>query len=205
MELCRTELANLKKLNSYQTSQMIRNTAVACDIRKTDIEKMITSSKLDNDPILQNYNIQIKFEMTKIDGKVLSAPDLVYKKRTIGSNDIGIKGKWDNMKTEFLESKALGDWIIVNCSRLYDNQLNDFITSLINVASTHGITMNNHVDKIFVASATNARDKIIEAINKHKNIKFLLAILPGNSPIYGKIINLLMYNYLLFDGLIKAF
>jgi eukaryotic translation initiation factor 2C len=189
MELCKTELVNVKKLNSNETSQMIRKTAVACDIRKTDIEKMITNSKLDNDPILQNYNIQIKFEMTKIDGKVLSAPDLVYKNRTTYSEDIGNRGQWDNMKKQFLESKALGDWIIVNCSRLYENQLDDFISSLINVGGTHGIRMNRPLDVLNFnpnsLSETKAREIFTRAFNEYDNINFLLAILPGTSPAYG--------------------
>jgi eukaryotic translation initiation factor 2C len=199
MELCKTELANVKKLNSNETSLMIRKTAVACDIRKTDIEKMITSSKLDNDPILQNYNIQIKFEMTKIDGRVLSAPDLVYKNRTTYSEDIGNRGQWDNMKKQFLESKELGDWIIVNCSRLYDNELDDFIGSLIKVGGTHGIRMNDPLEVLNhnqnSLSEIKAREIFTQAFNKYTNINFLLAILPGTSLAYGINRLFLIYNF----------
>jgi hypothetical protein len=191
MELCKTELATVKKLNAFETSQMIRKTAVACDIRKKDIESMIASSQLDNDPILQNYNIQIKFEMAKIVGKVLSAPDLVYKNKTTYSEEIGNKGQWDNMKKQFLDSKDLGDWVIVNCSKLYDDQLGGFIASLKSVGATHGIRMNAPLEvfsyNAYSLNETKAREIFNQAFNKYKTIKFLLAILPGTSPAYGMI------------------
>ena len=189
MELCKTELTCVKKLNAIETSQMIKKTAVACDVRKKDIESMITSSPLVTDPILKNYNIQVQFEMAKIVGKVLSAPDLVYKNKVTYSDEIGNKGQWDNINKQFLNCKELGDWIIVNCGNLNVAKLNGFIASLKTVANVHGISMKHPLEVITFQSEylneMRARDLFNQALNKYKNVKFLLAILPGTSPAYG--------------------
>ena len=91
MELCRTEIVGVKKLEPKQTSDMIKETAVPAYKRKNDIEKMIRETKLDTDPILKSYNIKLEYEMAEVMGKVINAPDLEYgQKRITSSGEIGL-------------------------------------------------------------------------------------------------------------------
>ncbi len=191
MELCTTEQISVKKLDPKQTAAIIKQTAVPCDKRKIDIHKMITSSQLNTDPILRNYNIELKFDMACLVGKVLNAPDLEYGNKIITTSGvIGSKGQWDNVNKPFYETKEMGSWIILNCARrMYDDALHGFLGSLMNVASTHGIRMKEPLEIIKVNANMDerrARELLVKTNDKYKNLEFIMAILPGTSTFYSK-------------------
>ena len=199
MELCTTELTNVKKLSPQETSKMIRETAVVCDKRKDDIEKMIKSTKLDCDPILKNYGINIKFDMANLNGRVLAAPDLVYKNTT--TKDIGNKGQWDNMNKVFFETKELGDWILINGGRTLknDKDVDNFIYTIQDVAWNHGIEIKDPLEVIPIryADERKSREVLDYAYKRYKNLKFIMAILPGTSIFYSLII---FFNHAIFKN-----
>ena len=192
MELCTTELTAVKKLTGDETKEMIKKTAVPCDDRKRDIEKMINSSGLQNDPILQNYGIRIKFDMAQMEGRVLPAPDLKYRNMKTTSTMIGTRGQWDNQRKQFLDANDLGNWILINADsfnrRFGEDQLYGFLDSLCRVGNDHGIRIDDPIEIMKVRSfdfEKKARETILGACRKHANLKFILVILSGTSPAYG--------------------
>jgi hypothetical protein len=95
MELCKTEVSHKKNLNERQTADVIRETAVKAIDRMNYINRWSEQSKIATDPILKEYNIDIKLKMIELDGRVLDAPDIVYNKAAgnlISSGTIGSKG-----------------------------------------------------------------------------------------------------------------
>lgn len=191
MELCTTELTNLKKLDPRQTSDMIKATAVPCGERKKEIENMIRNSGLSDDPILKSYNISIQFQMTQVMGRVLQPPELEYGNNIlVPSKKIGTTGRWDNMNKKFCSPKELGNWILVNFSRRLDNQtVDNVIYGLQNAGRTHGLRIP---DPILVEDGDNrlngakALDYFLNLSKNNKNLQFIFAILPGTSQIYSK-------------------
>ena len=192
MELCRTEITNVRKLDPKQTSDMIRATAVPAAQRKADIENMIRHTQLDVDPILMSYNIRLEYKMANLVGRVLNAPDLEYgNNRFTTSKDIGLKGQWDNIRKVFLDAKEVKNWIVVNFGRrIRPNEVEEFIRSLQTTASTHGIRISQPIDLVQGDSRCNdekrALDIFMKMSEKYKTAEFYLVILPGTTPIYSK-------------------
>ncbi len=189
------ELTNVRKLDPKQTSDMIRATAVPAYQRKNDIENMIRNSQLDTDPILRNYNINLEYKMAQVLGKVLNAPDLEYGgNRLTTSRDIGSKGQWDNMNKKFVDTRELANWIVINCGRnIRSNIIEDFIRSLQNIGTTHGLNIRDPIDFVQGDSRYNeqkALDTFMKMSDRYKTAQFFMVILSGTTPIYSKILKL---------------
>jgi eukaryotic translation initiation factor 2C len=197
MELCKTELLNMKKLSAKQTSDMIRATAVPCEQRRKDIENIMNECGIKDDPILKQFNIQTKLKMIELNGRVLNAPDLEYKGARITSNEIGTKGQWDNTRKQFLEPCRLSNWVVINFARRTKGQaLDDFINSLIKVGRLHGMQISPPSDSLDgnPGMAPKAVWELIEAcVKKQPGLQMVMAILDGPSPIYSELMAFLSY------------
>ena len=79
LELCDTELKHQKKLTDRQTADVIKHTAVKATDRLNYIQNWINISNINKDPILKEFNIDVSLKVTELDGRVLEAPDIVYK------------------------------------------------------------------------------------------------------------------------------
>ena len=179
MELCKTEIASVKKLEPKQTSDMIKETAVPAYKRKLDIENMVRKTQLDTDPILRSYNIKLEYKMANVMGKVLSAPDLEYGQNRITASDvIGLKGSWDNMNKRFVEPCTLTNWIVINFGRFINqNQIVNFIDTLISTGGKHGVRIDRPIE-IIPGDRCNDERKALEIFtkinDKHKKSQFYM-------------------------------
>lgn len=82
-----------KKLNSDQTTQMIRHAATFPDIRKHKIVELVNRIKHNEDSLIKSFGIQINNEFEHINGRVLDSPQLQYSKKVITPRE----GVWRNV------------------------------------------------------------------------------------------------------------
>lgn len=190
MELCRTELKNIRQLTTRQNLDIVKATAAPCNKRKSIIENLLENSSITEDPILKNYNISMKLQMIELKGRVLEAPDLQFLKNVITSKEIGNKGTWDITNKEFYQPKELGNWIIINFGNfIKDETIDEFIASLQLNSRNHGIKIKdplNLIDGNNKMSAHQVLEFFIKQIDKYKNLHFVFAIVPGTSYIYSE-------------------
>jgi eukaryotic translation initiation factor 2C len=189
MELCKTELLNMKKLNPKQTSDMIRATAVPCNQRRNDIENIMAKCGIKEDPILKQFNIKTKLKMIELDGRVLNAPDLEYKGTRITSAEIGNKGQWDNTRRQFLVPCKLEDWIVINFGRRVKGQtVDEFLNALIKVGRSHGLQIKNQSN--LVDGNCNMEPKavreLLDSYVKKQRVQLIFAILENSTNIYSE-------------------
>jgi eukaryotic translation initiation factor 2C len=206
LELSETHLAHQKNLTPVQTSQVILKTAVPCFDRQNNIAKMIEKANINDSPLLKYNEVSTQLHMSRFIGKVLAAPDLEYgfgnntkqkpqQRQKVSSSDIGREGKWDNRYKLFHTTATLKNWLAFSFGvKIGDQQLNEFINSVMKNASNHGLVVDEPLD--YVIGDYNAfkkeRDPALaaakffdETIKKHKNVQFLLVILPGTTPLYS--------------------
>ena len=151
MELCRTELKNKKKLTEKETADMIKQTAVKATERLNYIQNWITSSSIEKDPVLKEYNIKIDLKAIELTGRVLEAPDIQYgggpKPFLAMSRSIAEKGQWDHRNFKLLNGKTISKWIVLNFSgRVKQDVAYDFAMELVRIGKIHGVTMANPLD-----------------------------------------------------------
>lgn len=207
IELAQTQLMHQKKLLPIQTSKVIKETAVPCNKRQRNIKHMISIANLNEAPLLKHNQIITEFEMSRLIGNVLSAPDLEYglvknqQRQKVQSNEIGRQGKWNNINKQFHTTASMINWLAISFGeKTHANELNNFIDSLMNTAYKHGLEvdypLNSSNDFYYdsadikkIRSDADAFNFFYEKIKEYENVKFIFVILPGATRLYRKNMN----------------
>nr|AGH55731.1 argonaute B2 [Brachionus calyciflorus] len=187
IELCSTELKN-KKLDEKETQDMIKLAAVPAPDRMNYIDNWMKESKINQDPVLKQYNIDVELKMVELDGRVLEAPDVQYKGRKAEIKFIAEKGAWDHRNNKFFDAKRISKWLVVNFAfKVRDDALDNFIDALFRVGNIHGIIFENPLD---VINETRRLDdattkKVFENIlTKYKGLELVVVIFGGTTNAY---------------------
>ena len=169
MELCTTEFTKLKKLCPESKNEMMKKTAVNSYYRKKEIQEIITNTNLST--ILKNFNIKLDTNMETTVGQIIEQPCLVYGKD---------------------ETKKLGDWILINGGRTLNNAktMENFIEAFKDGIWNHGVQIKDPLEVIPISypDERKSREVLDYAYKRYKNLKFIMAIVPGTSIFYSLLI-----------------
>lgn len=163
MEICKTELRQKKNLDPKETADIIRHTAINAEHRMNYIDNWVKSNKIANDPILKEYNVNLKLQMVNLTGRILSAPDIEYSSRqVVSSATIGTKGSWDHRNFRFAMPNNAQRWVVLNMARTYPDTIPKLTSELIRIGRIHGMRLEQPLD--ILSTGPRPRDRQIDQI-----------------------------------------
>ncbi|VAI16757.1 unnamed protein product [Triticum turgidum subsp. durum] len=184
------ELANMislqrytKALSSQQRTTLVEKSRQKPQDRMRVVTDAVKSNRYDDDPIFSSCGIKIDSQLTRVEGRVLSAPMLV-----VGNSQdcVPFKGRWNyNNKIE--------RWAIVNFSARCD--MSRISRELINCGRTKGIIIEGPYSLVDEDNQARRCAPIVRVERMFEKVKanlpgppeFLLCVLPErkNCDIYG--------------------
>ncbi|KAL6594271.1 hypothetical protein ACP70R_048464 [Stipagrostis hirtigluma subsp. patula] len=179
-----------KALSSQQRATLVEKSRQKPQERMRVITDAVRGNRYDDDPILSSCGIEIEKQLTRVDGRVLSAPTLV-----VGNSEdcIPNRGRWNYNNKRLLEPVRIERWAIVNFSARCD--MSRISRELINCGRTKGINIERPftlVDEDIQARRCSPVERVERMFEKVKaNLpgppEFLLCVLPErkNCDIYG--------------------
>ncbi|EEC81834.1 hypothetical protein OsI_25587 [Oryza sativa Indica Group] len=151
----------------------------------------VKNNRYDDDPILSSCGIKIEKQLTRVDGRVLSAPTLV-----VGNSEdcIPNRGRWNyNNKVRLFEPVKIERWAIVNFSARCD--MSRISRDLINCGRTKGIIIERPFTLVDEDSQSRRCTPVVRVESMFEKVKanlpgppeFLLCVLPErkNCDLYG--------------------
>ena len=163
MELCKTEISHKKNLTEQQTADIIKETATKAIDRMNYIDRWAQKSEIHKDPILREYNIDVKLKMIELKGRVLDAPDISYNKGTlIRSEKIAQRGSWDHRNFKFTKSVQIENWVILNLSTIKEDSAWQLAEMLVKIGSIHGIQIRPLMD--YRSGRQSSRDEEVRRL-----------------------------------------
>ena len=122
-----------------QTQKMIRFAATPADERRKKIDKAAVNMDLSNDPVARDFSVSFDSRMTRVMGRVLPAPSLVYGR---GEVDVAVPtdGTWNMVNKKFVDAKPMNNWGIINVSYgVDDDKIHFFAEKLAAAAKGMGM------------------------------------------------------------------
>ena len=169
MELCRIDKGQHRKgkLTADQTSAMIRSSAKPADKRMLSIED-IAKRELKPTDLLNYYGIEINPNMYETQGRVLQAPQLIYKNKEIAPKD----GSWDLRSVKFYTPMTMDNWVILDFVGIRSDTLYKFLDELRDVGRNSGIMIADPRDVISprIDSRDDEYRKICNLENEFKSL-----------------------------------
>uniref|UniRef100_A0A0D3GPF5 Uncharacterized protein n=1 Tax=Oryza barthii TaxID=65489 RepID=A0A0D3GPF5_9ORYZ len=107
-----------KALSSQQRATLVEKSRQKPQERMRVVTDAVKNNRYDDDPILSSCGIKIEKQLTRVDGRVLSAPTLV-----VGNSEdcVPNRGRWNyNNKVRLFEPVKIERWAIVNFSARCD-------------------------------------------------------------------------------------
>uniref|UniRef100_A0ACD5XQE4 Uncharacterized protein n=1 Tax=Avena sativa TaxID=4498 RepID=A0ACD5XQE4_AVESA len=191
------ELANLislqrytKALSSQQRTMLVEKSRQKPQDRMRVVTDAVKSNRYDDDPIFSSCGIKIENQLTRVDGRVLTAPMLV-----VGNSEdcVPNRGRWNYNNKKLFEPVKIERWAIVNFSARCD--MSRISRELINCGRSKGIIIERPyslVDEDSQARRCTPIERVERMFDKVKaNLpgppEFLLCVLPErkNCDIYG--------------------
>ncbi|KAI1456275.1 Piwi-domain-containing protein [Annulohypoxylon moriforme] len=132
------------KLNTKQTTDMIKRAATRPNQRRTDIMEGIKRIKWPEDQYLKAFGIKIDSNMVVTDARVLQNPEVAFANQKINP---GVSGRWDLRSKKFLEPNviALNAWSFISFK---DGSLSPNRQQLEFFARSFSQTYRNHGGRI---------------------------------------------------------
>uniref|UniRef100_A0A0E0LYI9 Piwi domain-containing protein n=1 Tax=Oryza punctata TaxID=4537 RepID=A0A0E0LYI9_ORYPU len=150
----------------------------------------VKNNRYDDDPILSSCGIKIEKQLTRVDGRVLSAPTLV-----VGNSEdcIPNRGRWNYNNKRLFEPVKIERWAIVNFSARCD--MSRISRDLINCGRTKGIIIERPFTLVDEDSQSRRCTPVVRVESMFEKVKanlpgppeFLLCVLPErkNCDLYG--------------------
>ena len=163
MEICRTEISPKKNLSPKETADMIRHTAINAEHRMEIVDKWIRQNNINNDPILKEYNVDLKMQMINLTGRVINAPDIEYNKQArtvVNSGTIGTKGSWDHRNFKFSCPNNARRWVVLVMARTYPDTVPKLANELIRIGKIHGMRLDQPLEVVNTGPRPN--DRVID-------------------------------------------
>ncbi|KAJ4749219.1 Argonaute family protein [Rhynchospora pubera] len=179
-----------KALSSKQRASLVQQSRQKPHEKRKIITQAVRSNNYDEDPLLAACGIQIEKEMTRLTGRVLPAPRLIF------GNDVGFtpdRGQWKISDKILLDPVKIGVWAVVNFSARVN--LNYVSREVINCARRKGIHIDHPQALImeqsrYVETGPIIRvERMFDQLRKelHDKPHFILCILPErkHNDLYG--------------------
>ncbi|KAK8459503.1 hypothetical protein SEVIR_2G154500v4 [Setaria viridis] len=179
-----------KALSSQQRANLVEKSRQKPQDRMRVVTDAVKSNRYDDDPILSSCGIEIEKHLTRVDGRVLSAPTLV-----VGNSEdcIPNRGRWNYNNKRLLDPVKIERWAIVNFSARCD--MSRISRELINCGRSKGIFIERPhtlVDEDSQSRRCSPVERVERMFEKVKTSlpgppEFLLCVLPErkNCDIYG--------------------
>nr|TKW14746.1 hypothetical protein SEVIR_5G186400v2 [Setaria viridis] len=179
-----------KALSSQQRATLVEKSRQKPQDRMRVVTDAVKSNRYDDDPILSSCGTEIEKHLTRVDGRVLSAPTLV-----VGNSEdcIPNRGRWNYNNKRLLDPVKIERWAIVNFSACCD--MSRISRELINCGRSKGIFIERPhtlVDEDSQSRRCSPVERVERMFEKVKTSlpgppEFLLCVLPErkNCDIYG--------------------
>uniref|UniRef100_A0A0D3GPF3 Uncharacterized protein n=1 Tax=Oryza barthii TaxID=65489 RepID=A0A0D3GPF3_9ORYZ len=180
-----------KALSSQQRATLVEKSRQKPQERMRVVTDAVKNNRYDDDPILSSCGIKIEKQLTRVDGRVLSAPTLV-----VGNSEdcVPNRGRWNyNNKVRLFEPVKIERWAIVNFSARCD--MSRISRDLINCGRTKGIIIERPFTLVDEDSQSRRCTPVVRVESMFEKVKanlpgppeFLLCVLPErkNCDLYG--------------------
>ncbi|VAI16753.1 unnamed protein product [Triticum turgidum subsp. durum] len=182
------ELANMislqrytKALSSQQRTTLVEKSRQKPQDRMRVVTDAVKSNRYDDDPIFSSCGIKIDSQLTRVEGRVLSAPMLV-----VGNSQdcVPFKGRWNYNNKKLFEPVRIERWAIVNFSARCD--MSRISRELINCGRTKGIIIEGPYSLVDEDNQARRCAPIVRVERMFEKVKanlpgppeFLLCVLP---------------------------
>ncbi|KAF2922220.1 hypothetical protein DAI22_07g096200 [Oryza sativa Japonica Group] len=179
-----------KALSSQQRATLVEKSRQKPQERMRVVTDAVKNNRYDDDPILSSCGIKIEKQLTRVDGRVLSAPTLV-----VGNSEdcIPNRGRWNYNNKRLFEPVKIERWAIVNFSARCD--MSRISRDLINCGRTKGIIIERPFTLVDEDSQSRRCTPVVRVESMFEKVKanlpgppeFLLCVLPErkNCDLYG--------------------
>jgi len=172
--------AHKGKLDEMMTSNMIRQVATPAPVRQRDTDSMAKRAVANSSEKAAQYGMKLNSQMEQIEGRVLEAPQMVYKAKGRDTTVAPRQGSWDTRDCGFFKGMELKSWVILNNgARLDDRQLQQFADGLCKSGHFNGMKISQPA-KIMHIRGQNELDLKLKQC-KANNIALALIIMPRRS------------------------
>ncbi|EFJ10806.1 hypothetical protein SELMODRAFT_235430 [Selaginella moellendorffii] len=141
MEVCKLAAGQKYqgKLNERQTTNMLRFTCQIPAVREQNIKTLMSNvHDFQQNDYAAEFGIQVAKSMTSLHARVLPTPSLRYSSNQITPSD----GGWNMMRSRFLRGGVIRRWTLVNFTRLAREDVDAFISELIQRCVAVGVQMD---------------------------------------------------------------
>ncbi|KAF0911750.1 hypothetical protein E2562_011746 [Oryza meyeriana var. granulata] len=179
-----------KALSSQQRATLVEKSRQKPQERMRVVTDAVKNNRYDDDPILSSCGMKIEKQLTRVDGRVLSAPTLV-----VGNSEdcIPNRGRWNYNNKRLFEPVKIERWAIVNFSARCD--MSRISRDLINCGRTKGIIIERPFTLVDEDSQARRCTPVVRVERMFEKVKanlpgppeFLLCVLPErkNCDLYG--------------------
>uniref|UniRef100_I1Q9M7 Uncharacterized protein n=1 Tax=Oryza glaberrima TaxID=4538 RepID=I1Q9M7_ORYGL len=179
-----------KALSSQQRATLVEKSRQKPQERMRVVTDAVKNNRYDDDPILSSCGIKIEKQLTRVDGRVLSAPTLV-----VGNSEdcVPNRGRWNYNNKRLFEPVKIERWAIVNFSARCD--MSRISRDLINCGRTKGIIIERPFTLVDEDSQSRRCTPVVRVESMFEKVKanlpgppeFLLCVLPErkNCDLYG--------------------
>ena len=181
-----------RKLNELQTANMIKYTCTKPNDRQRKIQAGLSELGLRDTPQLNDLGISIDDRMIQAKARVLDPPSLRYQGSTLTPQF----GQWNMRDRIFSSGGVLSHWgvLVVGEEREFPPpKVQGFVVELCNMAKKTGMRVEHARPPIeYTRSGGESLDRAMSRVSAAVQsecgspIRFLLAIIRGETDIYGK-------------------
>ncbi|CAI5508532.1 unnamed protein product [Closterium sp. Naga37s-1] len=182
------------KLNEEQVSSLLRFTCTRPDVRAGEIGSMVTRNDYPNDPYAREFGMRVHPEMTRLQGRLLDPPRLVYKDK---KDVVPRFGAWNMMGGQrLIDGARITHWTIINFAPYLDAMgVQRFGQALTQRCAELGV----HMEPRPVVPPLTGRVESVEAVMRQladassravppgQWLQLAVVILPGRGTFYNEI------------------
>uniref|UniRef100_A0A5B6ZD42 Protein argonaute 5 n=1 Tax=Davidia involucrata TaxID=16924 RepID=A0A5B6ZD42_DAVIN len=182
-----------KKLNEKQVTALLRATCQRPADREGSIKRIVANNDYNNDTFANEFGIQARAELTRIDARVLPPPTLLYHNTGREARVDPSVGQWNMINKKMVNGGRVETWTCVNfSSRTRQDLAVRFCQDLVSMCIDKGMDFSSmpllpihsanpgHIEKALFNIHT-------QSVQKGKQIQLLIIILPDVSGSYGRI------------------
>ncbi|CAF2681440.1 unnamed protein product [Rotaria sp. Silwood2] len=150
----------LKPLDKQQRGLVSRNTIIKPEQRYSEIMKIVRNNQFDRDPYLKELNIRVDDkEMLEIKGRVLSPPEIRYRRRGQGEIIESVNcGKW-RIQNWFYTTSQINSWGMIYFGDTSNGYTEDIVSKfqnrLPNLLRRSGFVINTELSLTIKSSYEN--------------------------------------------------
>ncbi|KAL1683603.1 Piwi domain-containing protein [Schizophyllum commune] len=151
-ELCTIKPSQFykRKLSEDMVTKVVSFATLKPDLRRRMIEHGLGNDRHDQSPIAHYENssniraagMDIGKQLEMVQGRMLMPPQLTYGspvKAQLGPSEVPRGGQWNLVRKLLADARPLDNWAVVNFTDLYNDQIVNFVQSLVKACNTLGM------------------------------------------------------------------